>query len=463
MKGRKIIEGLKRIMGLIGPIGPIGPIRPIGLIRLIGPIRPIGLIRLIGPIGLIALVGCSSGQEALPEQAVQEPGQGPAIGFAASFAGEGSEDAQSRAGSEDAQSRAATRAAGDGELTTDLLKEQGFGVYCWYTGTANFTTPAASQYMLMRNQKVEWGAVSPQPQWSYSPSKYWPLVPTEKLTFRAYAPYVNYNVFETTDPAAPATYVTGMPLLPVVVKGSDYVDGTQHDPLWGTGNPAITHETDPYMPDDKQYGTLYTDVTYAMSGDLDEPDPHDGTIHWFFHHGMAKLLFTCTVTDGPGCDKVIIKGISVENLYDKGLLDISSPAGSQTDKPYWYDRSGDIEAVIDTESLITGTDPLEILTTESSDDPDKLTRQLIDPGLLIIPRTYTAGDKLKVVVTYTIDDETDPQEAIGEIVQDFKGNTVYTLKLKLEPATKGLEITLVQSAFTPWTPGDSGEHVVYNW
>ena len=450
MKLKKSI--VKRI---IGPMGLIGLMRLIGPIGLIGLIRLIGLIGLIGPIGLM---GCSSGQEE-PEQELQEAGQGPAIGFAASFAGEGSTAARSRA--------AGTRAVGDGELTTNLLKEQGFGVYCWYTEAADFTTPSAAKYMLMRNQKVEWkawdGPENPE-TWNYTPSKYWPLNSSHKLTFRAYAPYVNY-IFETSDPAAPATYIAGMPLLPVVVAGDDYANGTQHDPLWGTGYPLITHDDDPYMPDDKTYGTLYNNVTYTMSGDTEEADPHDGTIHWFFHHGMAKLLFTCTVTDGPGCDKVTIKGISLGNLYDKGLLDISSPAAASTDKPYWYDCNGNIRAEIGATSLITRDDPLEILTTDVTPRPtdEELTRQLIDPGLLIIPRTYTEGDKLKITVTYTIDDETEPQQATAEIVQTFWGNTVYTLKLLLEPATKGLEITLVQSAFTPWTPAGTGSHEVYNW
>ena len=31
-----------------------------------------------------------------------------------------------------------TRAAGDGEYTTEMLKASGFGVYCWYTGSNHF-------------------------------------------------------------------------------------------------------------------------------------------------------------------------------------------------------------------------------------------------------------------------------------------------------------------------------------
>ena len=41
-----------------------------------------------------------------------------------------------------------TRAAGDGEYTTEMLQSSGFGVYCWYTGSTHFdpafTAPPAA-------------------------------------------------------------------------------------------------------------------------------------------------------------------------------------------------------------------------------------------------------------------------------------------------------------------------------
>jgi PBP1b-binding outer membrane lipoprotein LpoB len=53
--------------------------------------------------------------------------------------------------------------------------------------------------------------------------------------------------------------------------------------------------------------------------------------------------------------------------------------------------------------------------------------------------------------------------ATGTIEQEFLGNTSYTLKMNLTPSTRGLEISLVQSAFTPWQSTIEGTHVVYNW
>ena len=99
---------------------------------------------------------------------------------------------------------ATTRSAGDGVLDNDVLQAKGFGVFCWYTGATTFdpafTSPKThikdyAEYELMRNQKVEYIRTSvDQGYWTYSPSKYWPLNPEEKLTFRAYAPYTDYIV-----------------------------------------------------------------------------------------------------------------------------------------------------------------------------------------------------------------------------------------------------------------------------
>ena len=70
---------------------------------------------------------------------------------------------------------------------------------------------------------------------------------------------------------------------------------------------------------------------------------------------------------------------------------------------------------------------------------------------------------MKVTVTYTIDNESDLLIAVGTVKRNFDGNTKYTVELKLTPATKGLVIEIVQSAFTPWYDGGTGESDVYNW
>jgi hypothetical protein len=103
--------------------------------------------------------------------------------------------------------------------------------------------------------------------------------------------------------------------------------------------------------------------------------------------------------------------------------------------------------------------PFEIPTGPS----ETTSVNLLSAGLLIIPREHATGDGLKVTVTYTIDEDTEPLTAVGTIHRNFEGNTKHTLGLKLTPTTGGLDIDIVQSAFTPWSDGGTGEHEVYNW
>ena len=371
-----------------------------------------------------------------------------------------------------------TRAAGDGEYTTEMLQASGFGVYCWYTGSTHFdpafTAPnthikdylGENGQLLMNNQKVTYsGGV-----WSYTPKKYWPINQEELLTLRAYAPYTSYVM----------TDVHGMPQLPVVLGtttknarlyGNDYHEGSQHDPLWGTGRLVLPGGEYDRVAGHEKYGSLYDNITYEMSGDnrLKETTPADtrnGTIDWFFHHGMSCLMFTCTVIADPGCDKVTIQSIEINDLYTRGLLSLSSPTATESEKPIWNQRDGNMRVRLSNaeDSTDLASKPLKIDITDSSQPTGPV--NLIDPnkGLLIIPRDHSEGEGLQVKIIYKIDTDSEPMPpAVGTIKRNFEGNTKYTLKMKLTPTTGGLEIETVQSAFTQWSDGGSGEHEVYNW
>lgn len=463
-------------------------------------------IILTGLMLLLLLTSCSSSSDSSdvvpqPDNGNGNPTEQPqrSIGFAGFFDDGVSETA----------SAPATRGVGDGEFTNADLQASGFGVYCWYTGL-NYVDPAFTApnthikdylgengRLLMNNQKVEWkdwngtGNV-----WGYTPKKYWPLNDAEMLTFRAYAPYVSYQLQMDGN---------GMPSVPVVVTNQDYHNGQQHDPLWGTGRLLNGTEYKPlpdrasYDTDEDfeealknyyRYGSPYDNITYKMSGDWrDKPTDHDpadtrnGYIDWYFHHGMSKLMFTCSVLQDPGCDRVVIRSIQIEDLYTQGLLSLSSPTASESEKPIWPEdqRSGNMKVKLDGATTGDGgttwtpgdlaqapgddTDPsyhpypfvITTSTTQATDPADLLTH-----GLLIIPRDFTS-EPMKVTITYSID--TDPTELIAEgtIERNFEGNTSYTVRLKLTPSTRGLEISLVQGAFTPWQVTVIGTHEVYNW
>lgn len=71
------------------------------------------------------------------------------------------------------------------------LQASGFGVFAYYTAQDTYTASAPANFM--NNQQVTYSA----PNWTYSPLKYWPNNPGDKVTFFAYAPYNVAGAFLT--------------------------------------------------------------------------------------------------------------------------------------------------------------------------------------------------------------------------------------------------------------------------
>ena len=91
----------------------------------------------------------------------------------------------------DAESRASV-------FTTDNMKTAGFAVFASYTKQENFSNQKMN---FMYNQKVTLDGSA----WKYSPLKYWPNNPGDKVSFFAYAPH-NVNGAVTTDDEAQVTF-----------------------------------------------------------------------------------------------------------------------------------------------------------------------------------------------------------------------------------------------------------------
>lgn len=376
---------------------------------------------------MLALTACSQHDDATDRPLTA--GGTPRIGFMATV---------------DASPAAATRATTDrgrGELTTELLQQKGFGVYCWYTGETTFDNFANGQthigdylgttgYMLMQNQEVSYDATASQPHWTYRPPKYWPLEPDEKLTLRAYAPYASYLVGDSR----------GLPQLPVMVRADDFCNDRQHDPLWGTSR----HTAEELRAASDTYGEHYDNYTYAMSGTNLTADSRDGTIDWYFHHGMAKLVLQAMVQNPEPGTEVRVTQMVVSPLYDQGLLNIfTSRSAAASDKPDWTERSGNIGVTLAHGHANDPADQTAGTHNDLNGDPlGNSYTSIADRGLLVIPRDYTTAP-LSVTVTYT---ETrggvasEPQTATGTISLNIQGNTIYYLWLDLNVEENTLNI-----------------------
>lgn len=109
-----------------------------------------------------------------------------------------------------------TQTRTDAGLTTDNLTSA--GVFAYLTNgdfSASASTPG-----FMYNQKLE-RADNATP-WTYSPMKFWPNNPAEKLTFFAYAPYVDETVAGGSNPALQEkTTAAGFPTLTYTVPAAE--------------------------------------------------------------------------------------------------------------------------------------------------------------------------------------------------------------------------------------------------
>ena len=72
------------------------------------------------------------------------------------------------------------------ETSTTSIKTSGFGVLAYYTEQNNFADANNNKPNFMWNQKVTHNGTN----WEYTPIKYWPTKVGDKVSFFAYAPYV---------------------------------------------------------------------------------------------------------------------------------------------------------------------------------------------------------------------------------------------------------------------------------
>ena len=72
------------------------------------------------------------------------------------------------------------------ETNTTSIQTSGFGVLAYYTEQANFADTNKPNFMW--NQKVTYDKTNTN--WEYTPVKYWPTKVGDKVSFFAYAPYV---------------------------------------------------------------------------------------------------------------------------------------------------------------------------------------------------------------------------------------------------------------------------------
>lgn len=344
-------------------------------------------ITILMAVAMMVLLGggCAEVNEA--QQTVQSKGESEAIGF----------DVYTQ--------RTKTRAGTAGDLTTDGLqtgthKNDGFGVFAYYTGENSYDENIIPNFMY--NQKVAYN--SSASVFDYSPIKYWPNEEdNDHISFFAYAPWVSVDV--TTGAAGDQTYgITG-------VSRNTF-----------TGAPLVNY----IVTTDLSKG-----VDLCWGKQLDKQKPNDASkVHFNLSHSLAKL--NVKVQSSIALDantKIYIRSISFSGFTMKGALNLNNTSSTT---PLWlgydglgrlnkdavtiYDgrRDGREGSLADANEGLTGLNPNLVQSTLWDDASPKpgvtnSAYNLFDNSSATTTPAYVipTGDPVDVTIEYDIETKDD--------------------------------------------------------
>lgn len=210
---------------------------------------------------------------------------------------------------------AATKA---GVIDLAALQTQGFGVFTYYTDNGGYNA-STSPINFMYNTKVSTSG------WTYSPIKYWPNEATDKLSFFAYAPWVD-------ETALPTVGITTVP------SNTD------------TGDPVVTYTV-------AQNPAESVDFLWSDADNKDKTKQAvTGTVNFTFKHQLARLGFEVRgvfdKTTAPSDDDVN----AATKIYVNSL-DITTTAKIPTSGEFnlntgaWSNKSGEATLAIATANI----------------------------------------------------------------------------------------------------------------
>ena len=260
-----------------------------------------------------------------------------------------------------------TRAGVAGAQNTETLKTNGFGVFAYYTGQNAYAKTTTPNFMY--NTKV---SVPTEPTGStaftYSPARYWPNNVGDKLSFFAYAPYVEV----TAGTGLPADVKSGITAL----SNNAY-----------TGAPTVTYK----LADDKTQSVdllwgAKMGTTNGVNTDLTRTKDNVG---FTFKHTLAKfggdnscIKAILATDDDKAFDKTTTKvtisdiTITSKDIATTGTLDLTTGT--------WSGQNNDGKMTLD----IPATAISEAIAEPET--ADKEINKTVAEGLVgLQPTTYT--------------------------------------------------------------------------
>ena len=161
------------------------------------------------------------------------------------------------------------------EVSTESMKDDptaadkygGFGIMGYFTGQQTFEqAKSAATPSFMHNQMVKWDGTNNV--WTYSPVKYWPNQPGDKISFFAYAPYE--SDWENGTKA-------GIVVSEATKTGIPYIDFTLKD---------------------KDNLKKMVDLVVADKRDMTYTAENGGKVSFNFEHTLSRVSFQAKLGDG---------------------------------------------------------------------------------------------------------------------------------------------------------------------
>lgn len=295
----------------------------------------------------------------------------------------------------------------DAELST-------MGIFGYYTGASNWSGAAGSSTPdYFYNQKVsKSGSV-----WSYSPAKFWPVVPN-KLTFFAYAPH-------STDAS---------------VNGK-----LTFSPESATGAPTLSYtiENDLAKQVDLLCATPQTDRTKT-----------DQSVQFVMSHALTRISFSALLGPDEGGKNytATVKGIAVTDVKKSGTLDLGSGVWNPTADKDTY--------TLTTAKGINATGDNHVFQTDRPVDFVSRSLTPADGYLMLMPQTFGNEAKVSITVNFkggALDEDVTAEFALKDILIDGQGKWKEGDGVDYRFAINGKYIT---ATATVWTPAGQGATVV---
>ena len=344
-------------------------------------------------------------------------------------------------------------------IDTEVLAEEGFGVFAYYTGQNEFANTDEPNFMY--NQLVEGEVVNQADgrdkyNWSYSPVKYWPNNAGDKVSFFAYAPYKadGKTDFDFNLSGSDATgYPTITYNVPVVAE--NYVNHHNQKDLLYLKNPASHMNLNKQKVDEKitfEFGHALSRIAFAAKVLVDEVNADATGKENKDEHTLYKLHDGTTIT----INSVTLKG----KFFNKGILSLYR----DNDNAGWSQQTAlnePIKFILKTDEFVNGENVFkgeDVTTGDVNTDMNSGLLNNAENYLMIMPQNFTGEDKITVTVDYNVvtedknlaDDKSDIHNVIESVPFNFEFKEGYAYKFVLH---LGMTSVKLEAIVNNWNDG----------